>query len=92
MPPAAAPRTSPAAASAAGPNKLPPAPGEAGFVAGAPTETMLQREIVLDKALNIIGYNFRLRDSVLKRKDRTAHSVWKLYDEVLLRNFLADEA
>jgi EAL and modified HD-GYP domain-containing signal transduction protein len=73
-------------------NALEPAPGEAGQIAGAPAETMLQREIVLDRELKVIGYDFRLRDSVLKRKERMAHSVWKLYDEVLLRNFLAEEA
>jgi len=81
--PSPAPSAQPAA------NALQPA---ADTVPGTPNETMLQREIVLDLQLGIIGYNFRLRDSVLKRKDRTAHSVWKLYDEVLLRNFLADEA
>ncbi|MGQ5522241.1 EAL and HDOD domain-containing protein [Chitinimonas sp. PSY-7] len=68
------------------------APGEAGFVAGAHTETMLQREIVVDRDLQIMGYNFRLRDSVLKRKSKMANSVLRLYDEVLLRNFLAEEA
>ena len=79
---------------AAGPLKdgLGAAPGEAGQIAGAPAETMLQREIVLDRELKVIGYDFRLRDSVLKRKERMAHSVWKLYDEVLLRNFLAEES
>ncbi len=53
---------------------------------------MLQREIVLDRDLNVIGYDFRLRESVLKRKVHVTHNVSKLYDEVLLRNFLADEA
>ncbi len=79
---------------AAGPltNALAPAPGEAGHVDGTISETMLQREIVLDRELKVIGYDFRLRDSVLKRKERMAHSVWKLYDEVLLRNFLEEEA
>lgn len=86
VPAAPVSKTPPAAATAAS------APGDAGPIPGAPGETMLQREIILDRSLNIIGYDFRLRDSVLKRKDRTAHSVWKLYDEVLLRNFLADEA
>ncbi|QDQ26948.1 HDOD domain-containing protein [Chitinimonas arctica] len=74
------------------PNTLAPAPGQAGFVAGAPVDTMLQREIVLDRDLKVVGYDFRLRDSVLKRKDKMAHSVWRLYDEVLLRNFLAEES
>jgi len=68
------------------------APGQAGQVPGAPTETMLQREVMLDRELKVVGYNFKLRDSVLKRKDHMAHSVWKLYDEVLLRNFLAEES
>lgn len=71
---------------------LPPAPGQAGAVSGVPTETMLQREIILDRDLHVMGYNFRLRDSVLKRKSKMANSVWRLYDEVLLRNFLAEEA
>lgn len=61
-------------------------------IGGAPVETMLQREVVVDRELHVIGYNFRLRDSVLKRKAQMAHSVWKLYDEVLLRNFLAEES
>ncbi|QNM96542.1 EAL and HDOD domain-containing protein [Chitinimonas koreensis] len=73
-------------------NALGAAPGQAGFVAGAPTETMLQREIVVDRDLKVVGYDFRLRESVLRRKDKMAHSVWKLYDEVLLRNFLAEES
>ncbi|PHV12793.1 EAL and HDOD domain-containing protein [Chitinimonas sp. BJB300] len=68
------------------------APGQAGFVAGAHTETMLQREIIVDHDLQIMGYNFRLRDSVLKRKSKMANSVLRLYDEVLLRNFLEEEA
>ncbi|MFC4160559.1 EAL and HDOD domain-containing protein [Chitinimonas lacunae] len=73
-------------------SQLQPAPGQAGHISGAPVETMLQREIVVDRELHVVGYNFRLRDSVLKRKSQMAHSVWKLYDEVLLRNFLAEEA
>ncbi|HEY9102371.1 EAL and HDOD domain-containing protein [Chitinimonas sp.] len=68
------------------------APGQAGFVAGTPTDTILQREIVLDRELKVVGYDFRLRDSVLKRKAKMANSVWKLYDEVLIRNFLAEES
>ncbi|WP_269531683.1 EAL and HDOD domain-containing protein [Chitinimonas sp. BJYL2] len=68
------------------------APGQAGFVAGTPVDTMLQREIVLDRELKVVGYDFRLRESVLKRKSKIPHSVWKLYDEVLLRNFIAEES
>lgn len=97
--PAAAPPPAPRSAAPAAPaaqqppaHALQPAAVDPAHVSSTPNETMLQREIVLDLQLGIIGYNFRLRDSVLKRKDRTAHSVWKLYDEVLLRNFLADEA
>lgn len=73
-------------------NTVGPAPGQAGFVAGAPVDTMLQREIVLDRELKVVGYDFRLRDSVLKRKEKMANSVWRLYDEVLMRNFLAEES
>ncbi|MBL8507185.1 MAG: hypothetical protein JNM11_01890, partial [Chitinimonas sp.] len=90
-PAAQAARTSPNTVTPAT-SALGAAPGQAGFVAGVPTETMLQREIVLDRELKVVGYDFRLRDSVLKRKDKMAHSVWKLYDEVLLRNFLAEES
>ncbi|GAB3261885.1 EAL and HDOD domain-containing protein [Chitinimonas naiadis] len=68
------------------------APGQAGYVAGAPTDTILQREIVLDRELKVVGYDFRLRDSVIKRKAKMVNSVWKLYDEVLIRNFLAEES
>jgi EAL and modified HD-GYP domain-containing signal transduction protein len=90
-PPAPAAKLPPGAVAPLG-NTLAPAPGQAGFVAGAPSETMLQREIVVDRELKVVGYDFRLRESVLKRKGRMAHSVWKLYDEVLLRNFLAEES
>lgn len=89
------PSETPAAPRPAAPPPAAPAPVAAAATESAASginESMLQREIVLDRALNIVGYNFRLRDSVLKRKDRTVNSVWKLYDEVLLRNFLADEA
>lgn len=96
-PPEAAPGAPPkpaATSTVAAPldHTLAPAPGQAGFVAGAPSETMLQREVVLDRELKVVGYDFRLRESVLKRKSKMAHSVWKLYDEVLLRNFLAEES
>ncbi len=90
-PPQSAP-TSTASQASSGHVALGAAPGQAGFVAGAPVETMLQREIMLDRDLQVMGYNFRLRESVLRRKSKMADSVWRLYDEVLLRNFLAEEA
>lgn len=56
------------------------------------TVGMLNRQVVMDKTLRPIGYQFSLRDGLNRHRRVSSPQAMRLYDEVLIRNFVTNEA
>ncbi|MBV1775514.1 HDOD domain-containing protein [Burkholderiaceae bacterium DAT-1] len=85
--PVAAPRPSPAPSLS-----RVPADTQADLSERTGPATMLHRDLMVSRELQILGHHFRLRESVQRRHDAAAGELTRMYDEALLRHFIAEEA
>lgn len=69
-----------------------PAPSPPQDRVSSETVGMLNRQVVMDKALRPIGYQFSLRDGLNRHRRVSSPQAMRLYDEVLIRNFVSNEA
>lgn len=56
------------------------------------TVGMLNRQVVVNRDLQPVGYQFNLREGLERHRHPGSRKTERLYDEVLIRNFVANEA